>query len=110
MVLFGSTHRLVSNLLALTRNASRPMIVANSWKRFSTKTQRSKQLPKYLVILTFGAASYYLFDQYRDNSITEFGKTEPTLNLDLNEIYEKTAVVFLSNSEVYFYKHTYLCL
>lgn len=77
---------------------------ANHFRQFATRVQRSNKVPRYIAIVAFGAASYYLFDKYR-NSLglipkSELAHTEEVLNLDLNEIYEKTAVVFLSNPEV----------
>lgn len=77
------------------------------WQRsFSNRSQRVTQtsrIPKYLALLGFGGASFYLYDRFRNSSEvvdTQLGHTEASVNLDLNEIYEKTAVVFLSNAEV----------
>ena len=84
-----------------TQNASSRL---NALSSFSTKARSTNnQVPKYLALLGFGAASYYLFDHFRSSKKqvdTGLAQTEPSIELDLNEIYEKTAVVFLSNPEV----------
>lgn len=109
MTLFRCQQRL---LFAAANNFNRIYIKSSS-NGFGSKSSSSKynQIPKYLGILGFGAVSYYLFDKLRSGTAfgigesrsidTGLGRTEASVNLDLNEIYEKTAVTFLSNPEVY---------
>lgn len=110
-MIFYRTQRSLQQQLLRLANYSRPQNVTTNYlapRGFASKRMPTpNQIPKYLALLGFGAASYYLFDRYRQTSSgqmvdTGLGQTEASVNLDLNEIYEKTAVVFLSNPEVLF--------
>lgn len=107
MILYTTQRSVQQQLLRLANYSRAQNVTTNSFARgfASKRSQTSNQIPKYLALLGFGAASYYLFDRYRQTSSgqmvdTGLGQTEASVNLDLNEIYEKTAVVFLSNPEV----------
>lgn len=105
-MLLNRTNRI---LLAanLCRVNNKNVLIRTNLREFVSKSRPgNNRISKLLAYLGLGFGSFYLYEKYRQNSSTskidtQFGHTEEaTLNLDLNEIYEKTAVVFLSNPEV----------
>jgi hypothetical protein len=70
---------------------------------YSLKSSPKKSpIPKLFAGFVVGLAGLYLIEhRYGKKPIKEQNQdSEPTLSFDLNEIYEKTAVVFLSNEKV----------
>lgn len=95
---------LAANFYRVNKNV---LFIRTNLRQFVSKSRpENNRISKLLAYLGLGFGSFYLYEKYRQNSVTskidtQFGHTEEAaLNLDLNEIYEKTAVVFLSNPEV----------
>lgn len=90
------------------------------FRKFVSKSNNSysSSIGKYLAVFGIGVGTFYLINKYKNVSNNQKDKKddEPMLSLDLNEIYEKTAVIFLSNPEVnlkiifYFTKILFLSL
>jgi len=80
----------------------------------SKQPNRNKSiLVRVLALCTMGACAFYLIYKkpYRhetvlvdrtEETILSEGENDEVLKLDLNEIYERCAVLFLSNTEVSF--------
>jgi hypothetical protein len=75
------------------------------------KTENAGQSPKwkYLIMLALGATGIYIAEKFdlRSKMIGAKPKTNsadkgPLLKLDLNEIYETGAVLFMTNKEVFY--------
>lgn len=92
-------YQLSSQKKIITKNEQ---ILKNSLLLFSNKTRSQKQFSEnHIKLLKIGAVfmtgglAYFLYNlKNNENTIEE------NINLDLNEIYESCAVLFLSNPEV----------
>jgi len=92
-------YQLSSQKKMVTKNEQ---ILKNSLLLFSNKTRSQKQFSEnHIKLLKIGAVfmtgglAYFLYNlKNNENTIEE------NINLDLNEIYESCAVLFLSNPEV----------
>lgn len=93
------------SILTLSQRHARPRLIFRSFKT-SSKNEQKIQSPygKYLGAFAVGTGMYflgsYLIEKKKTKSKIDTDDDDTVLNLDLNEIYEKTAVVFLSNPEV----------
>lgn len=68
---------------------------------FVTNKRKNKtNFAKYLGAFLLGSGTYFLIKKYLENKRPTILDDDQTLDIDLNEIYEKTAVVFLSNPEL----------
>ncbi|CAF0831076.1 unnamed protein product [Brachionus calyciflorus] len=105
----------VLNLFKLKKNpydARKTLINLNQISNFKTKKYEypnnysKHKFLKYAGIFALGSglfliSNYYYYDnRHKIKVYTKNDIQDRSLSLDLNEIYEKTAVVFLSNSEV----------
>lgn len=73
----------------------------------ANSNKRDNPLFKYLAVFAIGAGGFFLANKFfgKKNGSSQSIEDDPTLNLDLNVIYEKTAIDFLANPEVgCFYK------
>lgn len=66
----------------------------------SNRYEKKSNFVKYFGVLLLGGGSYLLLNKYKEKNKPSITDDDPTLNIDLNEMYEKTAAVFLSNPEL----------
>lgn len=73
----------------------------NQTANFVTIKRKNKtNFAKYIGAILLGSGTYLLINKFLETKKSLTSDDDPTLNIDLNEIYEKTAVVFLSNPEL----------